>query len=140
SRVVCSKVVFLCVEVRGISSTFSRLCFKSSLSLAGYRSLRDAHSTNVLEEMGVRQESHVFPDLVFSLPVGNVPAAASNGQRRIVGLNPIPYFNGTYWHEGNQAIYNRYVEVMAALGLWLLQKDYDVVFFPTQFLMDPPVI
>jgi polysaccharide pyruvyl transferase WcaK-like protein len=57
-----------------------------------------------------------------------------------VGINAFPHYDSRYWPESNPTAYNRYVSNLAGFTVWLLQHEYTVVFFPTQFRADPPVI
>src|SRR5262249_55059940 len=62
------RVMFVSVGAGPIDSAFGRLLARFALSLADYRSYRDAPSKAVVEGLGVHAVNDgVFPDLVFDL-------------------------------------------------------------------------
>src|SRR5207302_2228840 len=122
ARLCGVKVIFMSVGVSQISSPLSKLMFKWSLALASYRSFRDERSRQTMESIGIRGDNRVRPDLVFSLALANAAKPKPIRRRRTVGINAIPYCDGTYWPEEDKAAYGHYVANLAAFGLWLLQK------------------
>jgi len=59
---------------------------------------------------------------------------------RVVGINAMPVGDDQYWPERDPVGYCRYLDTMASLGDWLLDRGYVVRFFPTQLLVDGGVI
>jgi polysaccharide pyruvyl transferase WcaK-like protein len=57
-----------------------------------------------------------------------------------VGINPLPFFDGSYWHNSNPSAYEAYVQTLARFAEWLIERGHTVVFFPTQLRVDPGVI
>jgi polysaccharide pyruvyl transferase WcaK-like protein len=140
ARLMRIKVVFMSVGATPLSSRLSKMMFRCSLALASYRSFRDDTSRRLVEQIIARGENHVFPDLVYSFDFADPRPAARQSHRRTVGVNVIPFRNGKSWFQDNPADYDGYVRTMASFAQWLLERDYDVVFFPTQLRQDPPTI
>jgi polysaccharide pyruvyl transferase WcaK-like protein len=55
-------------------------------------------------------------------------------------VNPLPYFDPRFWAESDRAVYERYVDLLAAFAGRLLGRGYRVRLIPTQLRADPPVI
>jgi polysaccharide pyruvyl transferase WcaK-like protein len=141
ARAVGARIVFLSVGAGPIASPVSGLFFRAALSLALYRSFRDQASRQLVEEIGVRDDNHVIPDVVLGLspPVGwRTSSTPRSGLT--VAINPLPYFDHRYWTESNASIYHHHVITVAAFATWLLENGHRVVLFPTQLNADPPVI
>lgn len=135
-----TKLVFLSVGTSWIRSPLSQFFLRSSLSRAHYRSYRDESSGNEVKKLGVSGTRLIVPDLAYSLEMPRVKAAEKPGSRPVVGINPIPFFHERFWHESDTDIYDRYVQMHASFACWLIQRDYSVLFFPTQLRADPPAI
>lgn len=58
----------------------------------------------------------------------------------IVGINPVPFSDPQYWPGSSAHTYEIYISKLAEFALWLIQRGYAVLFFPTQLFSDPPVI
>lgn len=136
-----TRLVFLSVGAGPIGSPLSRFFIRYSLSLAVYRSYRDESSRKLIESIGVPGPHRVFPDLAFSLDTTrSLPLPLSPGSARIVGINPMPAFADYYWPETDRDVYQNYLDTLASFALWLIEKGYRLLFFPTQLRADPPVI
>ena len=86
-------------------------------------------------------ENHVVADLVFSLESKTIYTANATGESaHIVGINPVPFLDGRYWLGANPNRYYAYIHKVASFAVWVTQKGYRLVFFPTQLRADPPVI
>ncbi len=140
AKLVGAKVVFLGVGAGPLHSWLGRFFVKYSLFLASYRSYRDESSKKLIEEIGVSGEKPVCPDLVYSLEIVKPSRSTKAKSLSTVGINPMPFFDERYWPMHNSDIYHSYVKKLASLALWLIQRGYAVVFFPTQLRADPPVI
>ncbi len=141
ARLARAKVIVLSVGAGPIASPLSRLLFKYALSFASYRSYRDESSRRLIEHIGVSGEKRVFPDLAYSLRLGNGSLPPTRPPSPcIVGINPVPFCDDRYWAESDKATYQNYVQILALFTQWLLQRNHRVCFFPTQLRMDPHVI
>jgi polysaccharide pyruvyl transferase WcaK-like protein len=140
AKLVGAPVAFLSVGAGPINSRLSRLLFRGALSLAAYRSYRDASSRTLAQTMGIIRDDPVVPDLVYSLRFNAPATCGAGGAAPLVGANPVPFYDGRYWPEDNPVTYQRYVRTLAVLGDWLVRGGRRVVFFPTQLRADPLVI
>ncbi len=140
ARLTRTKVVFLSGGAGPLTSPLSRLFVKFALSLASYHSYRDDSSAMFAEKLGVKGENLFCPDLAYSLRIPKPTARAEPSSRPIVGINPVPFFDGRYWPEHDPVVYESYVGKLASFAAWLLQRGYQVVLFPTQLRADPLVM
>jgi polysaccharide pyruvyl transferase WcaK-like protein len=135
-----TKVSFVSVGAGPIHSHLGRLFIRTSLAQAAYRSFRDEASRELVKNLGVCGENNILADLVFSLETGS-PSTTERGEPlHIVGINPIPFRDGHYWLGANPDRYESYTRKVASFAIWLTQKGYKLLFFPTQLRADPPVI
>jgi len=141
AKAVNAKVAFVSVGVGPIRSTLGKFFASKSLMLASYRSYRDESSRAFVQTLGVSGQNAVFPDLVYSL---QIDAPLNDGVGReslpIVGINPVPFLDEQYWLGANAHRYELYVNKLATFALWVIQRGYRILFFPTQLRLDPPVI
>jgi polysaccharide pyruvyl transferase WcaK-like protein len=101
---------------------------RSTLSLADYRSYRDASSAAYLESIGFNADGDpIYPDLAFSLPEP-APWAPKSGatRRRVVGLGLMLYDGKLDAEAPVRDTYDDYLVALAVLVEWLLTRDYDV--------------
>ncbi|HYL17610.1 MAG TPA: polysaccharide pyruvyl transferase family protein [Burkholderiales bacterium] len=119
------RFVFLSVGVGPISHPLSRWFLKRSLTLAYHRSYRDVASRQYLEKIGFDTGGDfVYPDVVFGLSSRNlVPAGASSGARRIIGLGLKDY--GATDRIGSQT-FRAYLDTMATFVSFLHGRGYRV--------------
>jgi polysaccharide pyruvyl transferase WcaK-like protein len=141
AKAVDTKVAFVSVGAGPIQSQLGRLFIRSSLAQAKYRSFRDETSRALVKDLGVSGENHVLADLVFSLESGSLYTTGATGESlHIVGINPVPFLDGQYWLGANPSRYDAYIRKLASFAVWVTQKGYRLLFFPTQLRGDPPVI
>jgi len=142
ARAQKTKIAFVSCGAGPIQTPLGRFFIRTALSMANYRSYRDELSKACVEQLGVSGSDPVFPDLVYSLRVGETAAGdnISPGARPVVGINPLPFLEPRYWVGGSAQNYEMYTGKLADFALWLVQRGYAVLFFPTQLRADPPVI
>jgi polysaccharide pyruvyl transferase WcaK-like protein len=140
ARATGTKVAFLSLGAGPLRTRLGKFFIKQTLRLARYRSYRDADAQHCIMQLGVTGEDPVVPDLVFSLDVGRPPRRVTPAHRPVVGINPMPYFDDRYWPESDPPVFGGYVHTLAAFADLLVGRGYTVRFFPTQLLVDPPVI
>jgi polysaccharide pyruvyl transferase WcaK-like protein len=141
AKAVNTKVAFVSVGAGPIHSRLGRLFVRASLAQAKYRSFRDETSRELVKGLGMSGENHVVADLVFSLESKTIYTANATGESaHIVGINPVPFLDGRYWLGANPNRYYAYIHKVASFAVWVTQKGYRLVFFPTQLRSDPPVI
>ena len=139
AKLAGTKVGFLSVGAGPLTSSLSRWFCRCALSWADYRSYRDEISSLLAQRIGVRGQNPVVPDLVYSLSMTDTPSSRPNS-RPIVGINPVPFFDGRYWPTDDRRIYEDYVRKIANFVQWLVETGHQVVLFPTQLRADPLVI
>jgi polysaccharide pyruvyl transferase WcaK-like protein len=135
-----TKVAVVSAGAGPIDSWLSRRLFRSALELCAYRSFRDVESKQLVESLGVKGRTHVFPDLVFSLPVPDAVAAAETGNPKEVAILGIPYRKPGWWENPDAHAYGRYLEAMSEFTCWLLNQGYGVRLVATQAKMDPTFV
>jgi polysaccharide pyruvyl transferase WcaK-like protein len=120
-----AKVAFASVGVGPIASGASRFIVKRALSLADYRSYRDAASRSYLESIGFdTRRDRVCPDLAFSLPP--TASAVHGGPRRVVGVGLMDYYGTRASPRTGEEAYLAYVDKVTRFVRWLLERGYDV--------------
>jgi polysaccharide pyruvyl transferase WcaK-like protein len=129
ARLRRARVMFVSIGAGPLYSRSGRVLVRACLALAHYRSYRDEASRDSVSATGFRaSRDRVFPDLAFSLPDALLPTGIqreSDG-RRVVGIGLMSY-SGRYsasdpWAETHAA----YLESLASLVAWLLDRDYDI--------------
>jgi polysaccharide pyruvyl transferase WcaK-like protein len=129
ARLRGAKVVFASVGAGPIASKASRWIVKRALSLAHYRSYRDAWSRTYLGSIGFDvSNDRVCPDLAFSLPPDgpHAPPSACAGARRVVGVGLMDYYGTRASPRTGEEAYLAYVDKVTRFVRWLLERGYDV--------------
>jgi polysaccharide pyruvyl transferase WcaK-like protein len=132
------KVPFYIVSVGAgpLNAPLSRLFDKWALSLATYRSYRDADSKRFVKNvLGFDRNDPVYPDLAHSIKV-NVPTSKPHSDKPIIGLGPMTYFDPRVWPESDSAIYSNYLSKLADFTTWLIDEGYKIVFFTGEAVHD----
>jgi polysaccharide pyruvyl transferase WcaK-like protein len=138
AKICRCKLFFVSVGAGPITSAAGKWLIRSTLSLADFRSYRDASTVQCLNGVGFRTDNdRVYPDLAFSLPMAAVSHAHTEGrQRTVVGLGVMAY-SGQYKRvpgdeqcssilEQSNAAHLAYLESLANLAGWLLARENDV--------------
>jgi polysaccharide pyruvyl transferase WcaK-like protein len=124
-----------------VYSSLGKFFARQSLMLASYRSYRDVTSKAFAENLGVAGQNNVFPDLVYSLQTdASSNDGSSGGALPIVGINAVPFWDEQSWLGASARSYETYIDKLASFALWVIERGYRVLFFPTQLKLDPPVI
>lgn len=132
------KVPFYIVSVGAgpLNTRLSRLFDKWALSLATYRSYRDADSKRFIKNVvGFDRDDPVCPDLAHSIKV-NVQTNKPQSDKPIIGLGPMTYFDPRVWPESDSAIYSNYLNKLADFTTWLINEGYKIVFFTGEAVHD----
>jgi len=141
ARLAGTPLVCLSVGVEEVNTRLGKFFCKTVLSLAGYRSFRDAESKEKAEAMGVKRKSWVFPDLAFGLEVRDSLALETDGVGQdAIGVSPMAYCDPRFWPIKDASAYQSYLTKLASFVSWLLRTGYEVVLFPTQIRMDRTAI
>lgn len=122
------KVLFVSVGAGPLYSAFGRFFVKAALSMADYRSFRDASSLNYLKDIGFNiRASRTYPDLVFSFPEALIPLSGDRLRNRtVVGLGLMEYAGKYSIAHPKREIYTSYLESLVVFVKWLLVHNYDV--------------
>lgn len=134
------KLVFLSVGAGPINGFLSRLFIKTALRLANFHSYRDEYSRNLLEEIGVRRDNHVAPDLACNLALPAISGNSKSSRRKAVGIVPVPYYDRRYWQKNDPERYQSFMHKLASFSIWLAGRDYDVSLFWTKLYTDELVV
>ena len=121
--------IFLSVGYSGLDSRLSRFFVRTALSLAAYRSYRDPGSRELMRRAGFRRDDPVYPDLAYSYPLNGNFLPRDRGPRRVVGLSPFCYCHPRFWNRGDAGVYQAYVQNLAAIARWLMEKEYRLSIF-----------
>jgi len=122
------KVALVSIGAGPINGTIGKWCTKLILSLAVFRSYRDASTVRYLDKIGLAGDNEaVIPDLAFSLPESVVPrrerAVADNP---VVGLG-VMVASGVYGDRiATQAAFRKYLDTLVETSIWLLGHGYDI--------------
>lgn len=121
------RMMVVSVGAGPIRTARGRFLLKSALSLADYRSYRDAPSKEVVQSLGLHaRDDRVYPDLAFGLSAHLRPTAGDRDGRSVVGLGLMEYAGKYSVANPTRDTYDRYLESLAVFVRWLLDHDYDV--------------
>jgi len=128
ARACGSKVVLASVGAGPIRSRIGRWCVKRILSLAEFRSYRDASTVDYLKKSGlIEGNGEVFPDLAFSLPEDMIPRRTrAASERPVVGLGVMENPGKYSAHSPTGAAFAGYLEALAESAEWLLDRGYNI--------------
>lgn len=130
------KMVYLSVGAGPFKTPLGKFFFRYALSHAAYRSFRDEESLYWMEVIGMKQPTHLFPDMAFDIAVKRVPKAVSAAPRRtLVGMNALPFFHAEWaalYDTGEEDSYKKYIDTLAEFIDWLLHHNCEIVFFHSQ--------
>lgn len=132
------KIPFYIVSVGAgpLNARMSRLFDKWALSLAKYRSYRDADSKRFVKNIvGFDRNDPVYPDLAHSLKV-NIEPQKPASDKPIIGLGPMTYFDPRIWPESDSVIYSNYLNKLADFTTWLIDEGYKIVLFTGEAVHD----
>jgi polysaccharide pyruvyl transferase WcaK-like protein len=117
----------------------SQFFVRRALLAADYVSLRDEKSRALVNQIGFRGESRVYPDNVYGLEaIGVNECLIGRCAQRLVGLAPMPYpgsRSGLVSKE--RVIYDDFIRKLAVFASWLVDKSYGLSIFGSDFGVDP---
>ncbi len=125
-RLFGTKVALVSVGANVINQRMTRWLFNSAARLAYYRSYRDAMSRDAMSQRGLdTTRDHVYPDLVFSTPVGPYDP----GDPQIVGIGVMGYYGTNDDRRRAEEIHASYVEKMKLFIRWLVDGGRRIRLF-----------
>lgn len=146
ARLTRTRMVFLSVGAGPIQARLARWFIRFAIDRASEVSVRDAHSADVLRDIGVTRPLPVVPDMGFGLDVGQIdqsrpelpldPAQPYRGL--VVGVNAMAHASARYWGRGDQPRHVAYLSKMVNVVRRLLDGGARVVLFSSQVRADPP--
>lgn len=123
-----AKLLFVSVGAGPLADRWSQWLVKRAVSLADYRSYRDAFSKEYLARIGFDSGSDpVYPDLAFSLGPTARPGSGRSGSGRIAGVGLMDYYGSRHTSERGEQAYRGYLEKVTDFVEWLLDRDYTVL-------------
>jgi polysaccharide pyruvyl transferase WcaK-like protein len=142
AKICGAKVCFASVGAGPFVTKLGMYFAKSALKRSGYRSYRDETSREWIKKLGLGDdEIRVCPDLAFGLELPVQKMTTDHPiKERIVGINPIPFYDENYWEGASARAYEGFISTLADFSLWLMERKYKVTLFPTQLVLDLPVI
>ena len=129
------KVMFISVGAGPIDNALSRWFLRRAVRHAIFLSFRDKGSQELMESLGVKMPSYVYPDLSHGIKrtacLETVAVTGESG-RLSVGINTMPVYDKRYWCDPDDDQYRIYVDKLVELTNRLTARDVDVCFFSTQ--------
>ena len=122
-RLFGTKVALVSVGANLINQRLTRWLFNSAARLAFYRSYRDAGSRDAMRQRGIdTSQDHVYPDLVFSIPV----PPCDPGDAKTVGVGVMAYYGANQDRSQADEVYASYVGKMEVFVRWLVNSGRRV--------------
>ena len=130
ARLRGARPIFLSVGFGTLDSRLSRLFTRAALSLAKYRSYRDAGSRDLMRGAGFRRNDPVYPDLAYSYPLERL---RFRDDRRsptcVIGLCPFSYCDPRVWPRKDAAAYAAYLQNLLSIVRSLIARGWRVSLF-----------
>jgi polysaccharide pyruvyl transferase WcaK-like protein len=136
------KLLFVSVGAGPMYHPLTKWLVRAALSLADYRSYRDAYSRRFLEGIGFKTDrDRLYPDLAFSLPRALFSERnVSDHAKLVIGVGVKDYCGKLGLADrGGELKYQAFVAKLATLVTWLLEHEYNVRFLIGDTLYDNKV-
>jgi len=131
------RVLIINVGAGPLNSWLGRAFIKYSVYLADYVSLRDVESQTLIQRLGVKRKTHVFPDSVYALDIANTDTASLiRATKPLVGINPIGFCDPRTWLKKDETAYLHYLDKLAAFSSWLISQNYRLKIFSGEASVD----
>jgi polysaccharide pyruvyl transferase WcaK-like protein len=119
----------------------SRLFIGIAVRLSHYRAFRDPYSLEEGRSLGAPEPNLLVRDLAFSNPLLSRNGHVERHEKPLsIGINPLPFYGGEYWHVLDGSVYDQYVAAHAELAVELLRRGHRVTLFPTNIRVDPRAV
>jgi polysaccharide pyruvyl transferase WcaK-like protein len=129
-------VFFIGIGVCEIRYRQTRYFLRNVIKKAQRVSLRDLGSIKLLRDLGVKRKLTLCPDLVFGLFEDKEHSQGEEDLSRkgsVVGISPMIFGRVGSWPTENMTVYNRYRRNLIEVGLKLLNKNYSLTLFVTDY-------
>jgi polysaccharide pyruvyl transferase WcaK-like protein len=130
------RLIFLNVGAGPLKHPLSKVLAKYSIQMANYVSFRDMQSQALIEQIGVKRKTHVYPDSAYALDISKHESVGDLRARPVVGINPIGFCDPRIWPRQDLAVYVQYLDKLAEFVQWLLREDYDVRIYSAEASVD----
>jgi len=104
--------------------------------MANYVSFRDLQSQALIEQLGVKCKTHVYPDSAYALDISRYESVGDLRPQAVVGINPIGFCDPRIWPRQDLDVYMQYLDKLAEFVQWLLREDYDVRIYSGEASVD----
>jgi polysaccharide pyruvyl transferase WcaK-like protein len=141
ARLAGCRIAFLGTGSGSLTSMVGRAFVRVGLSQANHLSYRDPRTRDLAASLGVNG-GDIVPDLVFGLRWDRSRQTLARDAPRgrgVVGINPIPYCSPA-WFQADADVHAEYLDKVTAMGEWLVEQGYRVLFFPTEIRADRQTI
>jgi polysaccharide pyruvyl transferase WcaK-like protein len=141
ARLARVKCIVLNVGAGPIRHPLSKRLISASLALADYVSFRDDKSRSLLQDIGFKGKSYVFPDCVYGLEIK--PPYATGARSRpntVVGIAPMAYGDQHIYPEHETRVYDNLISGLGGFGLELLKSRHSLALFCSDIGVDPPAL
>lgn len=119
-------ILFVSVGADPIRNAMSRFVVKPVVSMARYRSYRDAGSRAYMQSIGIDESATpIYPDLAWGLPEPIEREAAGRDGRLTVGVGVMAYHGWTSIEAGHD-VHGAYVQKITAFVDWLAERGCRV--------------
>lgn len=136
AKLAGKQLIFLNVGAGPLRRPLSRLFIRRAVSLADYVSFRDIESQRLVESLGVKRPTLVFPDSAYLLEIPSNISSRVCRPRTVVGVNPIGFCDPRIWPRADASAYETYLDKLAEFCLWLVRSGYEVHTFSTEMSVD----
>jgi len=127
AKLCLCRVAVVSVGAGPFHSLKGKLCVRMLLSLADFRSYRDESTVRCLQRIGIQADrDRVFPDLAFSLPKEATTGDSRLGPGAVIGLGVMEWANRYSKHGSNEAAQMAYLQAVAKMAGWLLERGYKI--------------
>ena len=130
------RLLFLDVGAGPLDSRLGKAFVKLSVDLADYVSLRDVESQALVQQLGVRTKTKVFPDSVYALEFASCRTIRRSTSEVVVGIDPIGYCDPRIWPRQDVSAYSRYLDNLTEFSSWLLRRNVKLKFFSGEASVD----
>lgn len=140
AKSVGTRCIVLNVGAGPLRRFFGKLFVLRALRLADYVSFRDKESQSLVQSIGFKGNTVVFPDNVYSLQVPVQPQSASEG-KPIVGMAPMQYpVDPPFDAASDKVTYQALIAKFATFASALVSRSCVLEFFGTDVSQDPDAV
>lgn len=128
AKICGCRLAFISVGAGPFYSAVGKLCVRSVLSLADFRSYRDESTVRHLQTLGISAgRDRVLPDLAFSLSRDAIsPRDRRVGVGAVIGLGVMEHAGRYGTQRPGEASHLSYLQALAETAKWFLARGYSV--------------